>query len=182
MSRRRDRRNERRITDVPNSILDGFAFVWRSFRYQVNYVTNPLLRKNKKRRFYTIYLAEPRDRQLHRSYKHVKLRFINVKIFFFSKMLWKINSRQCLYDNMERLCSPVCFSVERPLNCEDSVTPWSECSLPCGLGLSKRMSNANEACKPNNETRLCQIRPCHSPPLVDAKYARHHHIRVSTCR
>jgi len=69
--------------------------------------------------------------------------------------------------------------VERPPNCEALVTPWAECSSQCGLGLSRRMSNANEACKPNNETRLCQIRPCHSPPLVNAKYARHHHIRVS---
>lgn len=71
------------------------------------------------------------------------------------------------------------FSVERPPNCEALVTPWAECSSQCGLGLSRRVSNANEACKPNNETRLCQIRPCHSPPLVNAKYARHHHIRVS---
>lgn len=69
--------------------------------------------------------------------------------------------------------------MERPPNCEALVTPWAECSSQCGLGLSRRMSNANEACKPNNETRLCQIRPCHSPPLVNAKYARHHHIRVS---
>ncbi|KAL5236060.1 hypothetical protein ACI65C_003470 [Semiaphis heraclei] len=75
----------------------------------------------------------------------------------------------------EWMCDNV--NMERPPNCEALVTPWAECSSQCGLGLSRRVSNANEACKPNNETRLCQIRPCHSPPLVNAKYARHHHIR-----
>ncbi|KAF6202393.1 hypothetical protein GE061_004792 [Apolygus lucorum] len=51
-------------------------------------------------------------------------------------------------------------SAERPPDYEWS--PWSSCSDSCGAGLSRRTGNS-PLCRPTNETRLCQLRPCPGP-------------------
>lgn len=51
-------------------------------------------------------------------------------------------------------------------NCVEQITEWSACSHSCGPGVSTRMSNRNWACRPQTQTRLCQVRPCHSAPSV----------------
>ncbi|KAF6098851.1 cellular communication network factor 4 [Phyllostomus discolor] len=45
-------------------------------------------------------------------------------------------------------------------NCVAHVSPWSPCSTSCGLGISTRVSNANAHCRPEQESRLCNLRPC----------------------
>lgn len=48
------------------------------------------------------------------------------------------------------------------------VSPWSPCSTSCGLGISTRVSNANARCWPEQESRLCNLRPCDADirPLI----------------
>ncbi|XP_026188595.1 CCN family member 5 isoform X2 [Mastacembelus armatus] len=46
--------------------------------------------------------------------------------------------------------------------CVEQSTQWSACSQSCGAGISTRVSNQNPACKPQVETRLCKVRPCHA--------------------
>ena len=45
-------------------------------------------------------------------------------------------------------------------NCVSYTSPWSPCSTSCGLGISTRVSNANAHCWPEQESRLCNLRPC----------------------
>ncbi|KAJ3580586.1 hypothetical protein NHX12_034357 [Muraenolepis orangiensis] len=45
-------------------------------------------------------------------------------------------------------------------NCISQTTPWGPCSRTCGRGLSLRVSNANERCEMEKESRLCTLRPC----------------------
>lgn len=45
-------------------------------------------------------------------------------------------------------------------NCLPYTSPWSPCSTSCGLGISTRISNANAQCWPEQESRLCNLRPC----------------------
>ena len=56
-------------------------------------------------------------------------------------------------------------------NCIAYTSPWSPCSTTCGLGVSTRISNANSRCWPEQESRLCTLRPCD----VDIRL----HIKVS---
>lgn len=56
-------------------------------------------------------------------------------------------------------------------NCIAYTSPWSPCSTTCGLGISTRISNVNARCWPEQESRLCNLRPCD----VDI----HSHIKVS---
>ncbi|XP_017548188.1 CCN family member 5-like isoform X2 [Pygocentrus nattereri] len=49
-------------------------------------------------------------------------------------------------------------------NCIEQTTEWSACSRSCGPGVSTRMSNRNWACRPQTQTRLCQVRPCYPAP------------------
>uniref|UniRef100_W5L4U1 Cellular communication network factor 5 n=1 Tax=Astyanax mexicanus TaxID=7994 RepID=W5L4U1_ASTMX len=53
-------------------------------------------------------------------------------------------------------------------NCVEQITEWSACSRSCGPGVSTRMSNRNWACRPQTQTRLCQVRPCHLAPSAAA--------------
>ncbi|KAJ0067831.1 hypothetical protein NL108_011060, partial [Boleophthalmus pectinirostris] len=57
----------------------------------------------------------------------------------------------------EVLLEPSCFL---------HLSPWSECSVTCGMGLSSRVTNHNPQCQPIRETRLCQIRPCEQLPAT----------------
>lgn len=62
-------------------------------------------------------------------------------------------------------------TVEQPHgNCIAYTSPWSPCSTTCGLGISTRISNVNARCWPEQESRLCNLRPCD----VDI----HSHIRA----
>ncbi|KFO30975.1 WNT1-inducible-signaling pathway protein 1 [Fukomys damarensis] len=45
-------------------------------------------------------------------------------------------------------------------NCLPYTSPWSPCSTSCGLGISTRVSNTNAQCWPEQESRLCNLRPC----------------------
>ncbi|XP_067567300.1 CCN family member 4 isoform X1 [Pseudorca crassidens] len=45
-------------------------------------------------------------------------------------------------------------------NCIAYSSPWSPCSASCGLGVSTRISNVNVRCWPEQESRLCNLRPC----------------------
>ncbi|XP_038616409.1 CCN family member 4 isoform X2 [Tachyglossus aculeatus] len=45
-------------------------------------------------------------------------------------------------------------------NCMPHTSPWSLCSRSCGMGISTRISNANERCQLTTESRLCNLRPC----------------------
>ncbi|XP_027287389.1 CCN family member 4 isoform X4 [Cricetulus griseus] len=45
-------------------------------------------------------------------------------------------------------------------NCIAYTSPWSPCSTTCGLGISTRISNVNARCWPEQENRLCNLRPC----------------------
>lgn len=53
------------------------------------------------------------------------------------------------------------------------MSPWSPCSTTCGLGVSTRISNGNARCWPEQETRLCDLRPCD----LDLRP----HIKVGRC-
>ncbi|XP_022665822.1 WNT1-inducible-signaling pathway protein 1-like [Varroa destructor] len=46
--------------------------------------------------------------------------------------------------------------------CVRQATEWTECSSPCGQGVSWRMSNHNAQCVMRNETRLCIVKTCKS--------------------
>uniref|UniRef100_A0A8D0XKB3 CCN family member 4 n=1 Tax=Sus scrofa TaxID=9823 RepID=A0A8D0XKB3_PIG len=45
-------------------------------------------------------------------------------------------------------------------NCIAYTSPWSPCSTSCGLGVSTRISSVNPRCWPEQESRLCNLRPC----------------------
>ncbi|KAJ7999585.1 hypothetical protein DPEC_G00195940 [Dallia pectoralis] len=45
-------------------------------------------------------------------------------------------------------------------NCVEQSTDWSPCSSSCGPGVSTRSSNQNWACRPQTQTRSCQVRTC----------------------
>ncbi|XP_070695390.1 CCN family member 5-like [Pempheris klunzingeri] len=47
-------------------------------------------------------------------------------------------------------------------NCIQWTSEWGPCSHSCGPGVSTRTTNRNWACRLQTETRLCQVRPCHS--------------------
>uniref|UniRef100_A0A8D2DB82 CCN family member 4 n=1 Tax=Sciurus vulgaris TaxID=55149 RepID=A0A8D2DB82_SCIVU len=59
------------------------------------------------------------------------------------------------------VCAPTAGEVE-PWhgNCIAYSSPWSPCSTTCGLGVSTRISNINARCWPEQESRLCNLRPC----------------------
>ncbi|KAK0136679.1 Connective tissue growth factor [Merluccius polli] len=44
-------------------------------------------------------------------------------------------------------------------NCVVQTTEWSECSATCGMGVSSRVTNDNERCQLERQTRVCMIRP-----------------------
>ncbi|XP_041945749.1 CCN family member 5-like [Alosa sapidissima] len=50
-------------------------------------------------------------------------------------------------------------------NCVDQASEWSPCSHSCGPGLSSRTTNRNRRCRPQTQTRFCQIRPCYTASL-----------------
>uniref|UniRef100_H3A4I7 Cellular communication network factor 5 n=1 Tax=Latimeria chalumnae TaxID=7897 RepID=H3A4I7_LATCH len=46
-------------------------------------------------------------------------------------------------------------------NCEEQSTEWNACSKTCGMGVSTRVSNKNQYCRLETQSRLCIVRPCH---------------------
>ena len=44
--------------------------------------------------------------------------------------------------------------------CVKETTPWSACSVSCGMGVSIRVTNDNEDCVATQQKRLCLVRPC----------------------
>ncbi|KAJ8373228.1 hypothetical protein AAFF_G00267200 [Aldrovandia affinis] len=47
-------------------------------------------------------------------------------------------------------------------NCVTQTTAWSECSSSCGVGVSSRVTNDNQRCQLERQSRVCLIRPCHA--------------------
>ncbi|XP_071230939.1 CCN family member 2b isoform X1 [Salvelinus alpinus] len=54
-------------------------------------------------------------------------------------------------------------------NCIVQTTKWDECSATCGMGVSSRVTNDNERCQLERQTRICMIRPCHVEQEKDIK-------------
>ncbi|KAM4630524.1 CCN family member 2b isoform 2-T2 [Polymixia lowei] len=54
-------------------------------------------------------------------------------------------------------------------NCIVQTTEWSECSATCGMGVSSRVTNDNEQCQLERQTRICMIRPCNTEQEKDIK-------------
>lgn len=48
--------------------------------------------------------------------------------------------------------------------CIKQSTEWSACSRSCGPGVSVRVSNQNQFCRLERQTRFCQVRPCWTVP------------------
>ncbi|KAM4622648.1 CCN family member 5-like [Discoglossus pictus] len=48
----------------------------------------------------------------------------------------------------------------RSFPCTEWSTEWSACSTSCGMGVSLRVSNKNEYCRLETQSRLCMVRPC----------------------
>ncbi|KAJ3604303.1 hypothetical protein NHX12_029044 [Muraenolepis orangiensis] len=49
-------------------------------------------------------------------------------------------------------------------SCFPQTTDWTDCSSPCGMGVSSRVTNDNPGCRFVRETRLCEIRSCDAQP------------------
>ncbi|KAG7469153.1 hypothetical protein MATL_G00125920 [Megalops atlanticus] len=47
-------------------------------------------------------------------------------------------------------------------NCIVQTTEWTECSTTCGMGISTRVTNDNEKCQLEKQSRVCMVRPCHA--------------------
>ncbi|XP_065124212.1 CCN family member 2b isoform X1 [Paramisgurnus dabryanus] len=54
-------------------------------------------------------------------------------------------------------------------NCIVQTTEWSECSATCGMGVSSRVTNDNEQCQMERQSRICMIRPCNAELEKDIK-------------
>ncbi|XP_019744484.1 CCN family member 2b [Hippocampus comes] len=54
-------------------------------------------------------------------------------------------------------------------NCIVQTTEWNECSVTCGMGVSSRVTNDNQRCQLERQTRLCLIRPCDSQQEKEIK-------------
>ncbi|XP_042362369.1 CCN family member 2b isoform X1 [Plectropomus leopardus] len=47
-------------------------------------------------------------------------------------------------------------------NCVVQTTEWSECSATCGMAISSRITNDNQHCQLERQTRMCMVRPCNN--------------------
>lgn len=54
-------------------------------------------------------------------------------------------------------------------NCIVQTTEWSECSATCGMAVSSRITNDNQRCQLERQTRICMVRPCNSQQEKDIK-------------
>nr|XP_019946005.1 PREDICTED: connective tissue growth factor-like [Paralichthys olivaceus] len=54
-------------------------------------------------------------------------------------------------------------------NCIVQTTEWSECSATCGMAVSSRITNDNQRCQLERQTRICIIRPCNSQLVKEIK-------------
>ncbi|KAM9306655.1 CCN family member 2b [Pholidichthys leucotaenia] len=60
--------------------------------------------------------------------------------------------------------------VESPReNCIVQTTEWSHCSTTCGMGISSRITNDNQGCQLERQTRICMVRPCNSQQEKEIK-------------
>ncbi|XP_018526222.1 CCN family member 2 isoform X1 [Lates calcarifer] len=54
-------------------------------------------------------------------------------------------------------------------NCIVQTTEWSECSATCGMAISSRITNDNQRCQLERQTRICMVRPCNSQQEKEIK-------------
>ncbi|XP_041665759.1 CCN family member 2b isoform X2 [Cheilinus undulatus] len=72
-----------------------------------------------------------------------------------------------------RSAPPYGLPLESPRdNCIVQTTDWSECSATCGMGVSSRITNDNQHCQLERQTRICMIRPCNSQQEREIKRGR----------
>ncbi|XP_058474276.1 CCN family member 2b [Solea solea] len=57
-------------------------------------------------------------------------------------------------------------------NCIVQTTEWSECSATCGMAVSSRITNDNQGCQLERQTRICMIRPCNNQLEKEIKKGR----------
>ncbi|MEE6509316.1 hypothetical protein FKM82_025533 [Ascaphus truei] len=62
-----------------------------------------------------------------------------------------------------------------PFICTEWNTEWSACSTSCGMGISMRVSNKNQYCRLETQSRLCMVRPCRHIPVITS-------IGVDVCK
>lgn len=69
-----------------------------------------------------------------------------------------------------RQVSPHRPPTENPRdNCIVQTTEWSECSATCGMAISSRVTNDNQRCQLERQTRICMVRPCNSQQEKEIK-------------
>ncbi|XP_078123808.1 CCN family member 2b isoform X1 [Sander vitreus] len=69
-----------------------------------------------------------------------------------------------------RRVSPHGPQAESPRdNCIVQITEWSECSATCDMGVSSRITNDNQRCQLERQSRICMLRPCSSQQHKDIK-------------
>ncbi|KAA8586076.1 hypothetical protein FQN60_007645 [Etheostoma spectabile] len=69
-----------------------------------------------------------------------------------------------------RSLSPHGPQAESPRdNCIVQTTEWSECSATCDMGVSSRVTNDNQRCQLERQSRICMLRPCSSQQHKDIK-------------
>lgn len=57
-------------------------------------------------------------------------------------------------------------------NCIVQTTEWSDCSATCGMAVSSRITNDNQRCQLERQTRICMVRPCDSQQEREIKVGR----------
>ncbi|KAJ6665673.1 hypothetical protein lerEdw1_002043 [Lerista edwardsae] len=70
--------------------------------------------------------------------------------------------RQTTQDTMAVQRLPGIAPIAVPYQCEEWSTQWSACSATCGIGIATRVSNQNQYCRLETQTRLCIHGPCQS--------------------
>ncbi|XP_076352559.1 CCN family member 2-like [Tachypleus tridentatus] len=62
--------------------------------------------------------------------------------------------------------------------CVRHFSPWSACSVTCGIGISHRTTNNNNECLQRKDTRLCQLRPCETVTMETGESTATRHGRL----
>ncbi|XP_063819530.1 CCN family member 5-like [Pseudophryne corroboree] len=50
-------------------------------------------------------------------------------------------------------------------SCPEWSTEWGDCSARCGMGVSIKVTNQNQHCRLEQQSRLCMVRPCRGRPV-----------------
>uniref|UniRef100_A0A665VW95 CCN family member 3 n=1 Tax=Echeneis naucrates TaxID=173247 RepID=A0A665VW95_ECHNA len=76
----------------------------------------------------------------------------------------------CEQTSQDHNYQSVVASQETPSdNCIVQTTEWSKCSATCGMAISSRITNDNQRCQLERQTRICIVRPCNSQQEKEIK-------------